>query len=151
MGSDLPFPILWPTVVRPIGCASIARAFNAGVDTVDAWPEAVTGIANSINDALRGYHEDGARTLRVVREAGGSILAVGDNEIRSAMVALGMIEGIAAEPASAATLAALWKLDFKRIEGPIVLVISGHALKDGAAQPAPRSSTLSLSASPRSL
>jgi N-acyl-D-amino-acid deacylase len=52
------------------------------------------------------------------------------------MAALGMSEGIAAEPASAATLAALWKLDFKRIEGPIVLVISGHALKDGAAQPA---------------
>jgi threonine synthase len=52
------------------------------------------------------------------------------------MIALGMIEGIAAEPASAATLAALWKLDFKRIEGPIVLVLSGHALKDGAAQPA---------------
>jgi hypothetical protein len=51
------------------------------------------------------------------------------------MAALGMIEGIAAEPASAATLAALWKLDFKRIEGPTVLVISGHALKDGAAQP----------------
>jgi threonine synthase len=67
------------------------------------------------------------------------------------MAALGMIEGIAAEPASAATLAALWKLDFKRIEGPIVLVISGHALKDGTAQPAPRSSTPSLSASPRSL
>src|ERR1700733_2731911 len=125
-----------PIGVQSEGCAPIARAFDAGVDTVDAWPEAVTGIASSINDALRGYPEDGARTLRVVREAGGSILAVSDNEIRSAMTALGMIEGIAAEPASAATLAALWKLDFKRIEGPIVLVLSGHALKDGAAQPA---------------
>ena len=77
-----------------------------------------------------------ARTLRVVRETGGSILAVSDNEIRCAMAALGTIEGIAAEPASAATLAALRKLDFTRIEGPVVLVISGHALKDGAAQPA---------------
>jgi threonine synthase len=127
----LPIPI----GVQGAGCAPIARAFEAGVDTVEAWPEAVMGIAGSINDALRGYPEDGARTLRVVRNAGGSIRAVSDDEIRSAMIALGTVEGIAAEPASAATLAALRKLDFRQIEGPIVLVISGHALKDGAAQP----------------
>ena len=35
----------------------------------------------------------------------------------------------------AATLAALRKVDRTRLEGPIVLVISGHALKDGDAQP----------------
>jgi threonine synthase len=127
----LPIPI----GVQSAGCAPIARAFEAGLDTVEAWPEAVTGIAGSINDALRGYPEDGARTLRVVREAGGSVLAVSDSEIRAAMVALGTIEGIAAEPASAATLAALRNLDRTRLEGPIVLVISGHALKDGDAQP----------------
>jgi threonine synthase len=52
----LPFPV----GVQSEGCAPIARAFDAGVDTVDAWPEAVTGIAGSISDALRGYPEDGA-------------------------------------------------------------------------------------------
>lgn len=61
-------------------------------------------------------------------------VAVDDAEIRQAMLDLGRVEGIAAEPASATPLAALPRLaDLPR---PVVLVISGHALKDPAAQPA---------------
>jgi threonine synthase len=123
-----------PVGVQGAGCAPIAEAFAKGRDQVDAWTQPVTGIPGSINDPLRGYPEDGTRTLRVIREADGAAVAVTDDEIRRAMTDLGRFEGIAAEPASATPLAALRRLpDLPR---PVVLVISGHALKDPAAQPA---------------
>lgn len=123
-----------PVGVQGAGCAPIADAFAKGLDAVEAWTPPVTGIPGSINDPLRGYPEDGTRTLRVIREAEGHAIAVTDDEIRQAMLDLGRFEGIAAEPASATPLAALRRLsDLPR---PVVLVISGHALKDPMAQPA---------------
>lgn len=124
-----------PIGVQGDGCAPIARAFETGAETVSAWPSPVTGMAGSINDALRGYPEDGTRTLQIIRAAGGSAVAVSDDEIRHAMVALGTQEGIAAEPAAAATIAALLRLGVTNVPGPVVCIISGHALKDGASQP----------------
>lgn len=123
-----------PVGVQGAGCAPIADAFARGLDKVEAWAPPVTGIPGSINDPLRGYPEDGTRTLHVITEAHGQAIAVTDDEIRQAMLDLGRFEGIAAEPASATPLAALRRLpDLHR---PVVLVISGHALKDPMAQPA---------------
>jgi threonine synthase len=102
----------------------------------------VTGIPGSINDPLRGYPDDGTRTLRVIRAAAGQAVAVSDDEIRQAMLDLGRLEGIAAEPASATPLAALRQLpDLPR---PVVLVVSGHALKDPIAQPAAAEASLDI-------
>jgi len=54
-----------PVGVQGKGCAPIADAFAKGRDTVEAWTAPVTGIPGSINDPLRGYPDDGTRTLRV--------------------------------------------------------------------------------------
>ncbi|MFC3205561.1 pyridoxal-phosphate dependent enzyme [Aquamicrobium soli] len=123
--------------VQSAGCAPIARAFEAGRETVEEWTGADFGIAGSINDPLRGYPADGTRTLRDIRRTGGFAVAVEDTEIQAAMSDLARYEGIAAEPAAAAPLAALRRLiGHHDLPRPITLVISGHALKDPGALPA---------------
>lgn len=122
--------------VQSAGCAPIAQAFALGRDTVEEWTGADFGIAGSINDPLRGYPADGTRTLRDIRRTGGFAVAVDDAEIRAAMSDLARYEGIAAEPAAAAPLAALRSLmGSHELPRPITLVISGHALKDPGALP----------------
>jgi threonine synthase len=126
---------VFPVGVQGAGCAPIARAFAAGAATVESWDEPVTGSAGSINDSLTGYAEDGTRTLNVVRDVGGEVVAVGDDDIADAMEALGGTEGIGCEPAAAATLAALRLIAARqRLPRPVVLVLSGHALKDPSAR-----------------
>lgn len=122
--------------VQSAGCAPIARAFDNGDESVREWEENDFGMAGSINDPLRGYPADGTRTLRDIRRTDGFAVAVDDAEIRDAMSDLARFEGIAAEPAAAAPLAALRRLmrDHK-LPRPITLVISGHALKDPGALP----------------
>jgi threonine synthase len=123
-----------PVGVQGAGCAPIADAFARGLDEVEEWAPPVTGMPGSINDPLRGYARDGMRTLRIIRQAGGYAVAVTDEEIRRAMTDLGQGEGMTAEPASVTPLAALRQLaDLPR---PVVLVVSGHALKDPMAQAA---------------
>jgi threonine synthase len=119
--------------VQAAGCAPIAAAFERGDRTVSAWPAAPTSIASSINDPLRGYPEDGTRTLRTLRRIGGLAVAVADKAIADAMRDLGALEGMGVEPASATTLAALRALErTMEIPRPVVLVLSGHVLKDPA-------------------
>lgn len=139
-----------PVGVQGTGCAPIARAFAEGRDAVEEWSAPVTGMAGSINDPLRGYPGDGTRTLRVIRQAGGHAVAVSDEEIRDAMLDLGKQEGIAAEPASVTPLAALRRLDVQALPRPVVLVISGHALKDPVAQSAASEPSLDVAAGSRS-
>ena len=124
--------------VQAAGCAPIARAFASGLDAVAPWPTAPVGIAASINDPLRGYAADGTRTLRVLRRYAGVAVAVADDEIEAAMVDLGTSEGIAVEPAAAATLAALRHGGCPEMPEPIMLILSGHALKDPDRQPLAR-------------
>ncbi|HEX2885428.1 pyridoxal-phosphate dependent enzyme [Vineibacter terrae] len=135
-----------PVGVQASGCAPIAAAFARGQDVVAAWAAPVSGIAGSINDPLRGYPDDGTRTLRIMRSAGGHAVAVTDAQIERAMLDLGRCEGIAAEPAAATPLAALRDLADKDLPRPIVLVISGHALKDPAAQPGASGQSLDVEA-----
>ncbi|MFB2553188.1 pyridoxal-phosphate dependent enzyme [Ensifer soli] len=133
-----------PVGVQGEGCAPIAEAFSRGLDHVEEWAPPVTGMPGSINDPLRGYAADGTRTLAIIRAAGGHAVAVSDDEIRRAMLDLGRSEGIAAEPASVTPLAALRRLD--HLPRPVVLVVSGHALKDGAAQAAAGAPSLDIDA-----
>ncbi len=135
-----------PVGVQASGCAPIAAAFARGQDAVAAWAAPVSGMAGSINDPLRGYPDDGTRTLRIIRSAGGYAIAVTDAQIERAMLDLGRCEGIAAEPASATPLAALRELAGRDLPRPIVLVISGHALKDPAAQPGASEPSLDVEA-----
>jgi threonine synthase len=120
-----------PIGVQAAGCAPIARAFAEGRDAVTAWEGECAGIAGSINDPLRGYPADGTRTLRAVRAAQGFVHAVSDDAIRIAMQGLGRVEGIACEPTAAAALAAFRDLHHAHeLPRPVVLILSGHVLKD---------------------
>lgn len=117
--------------VQATGCAPIARAFDTGAEEVEAWSDDVVSCAGSINDPLVGYAADGTRTLRAIRESGGAAVAARDEEILAAHHDLGSNEGIDCEPAAAATLAALRLRDaVEELPRPVVLICSGHALKD---------------------
>lgn len=116
--------------VQAAGCAPIARAFEAGRQSVEAWPEHVASCAGSINDPLVGYPEDGTRTLKAIRDSRGLAVAVKDEEMLTATHALAAREGMGCEPAAAATLAAFRRLENRGLPGPVILTCSGHALKD---------------------
>ena len=70
--------------------------------------------------------------LNAVRESGGVIESVTDEEILAAQSLLAREEGVFCEPASAAGIAGLLKLasEGRAPEGTVVSVLTGHGLKD---------------------
>jgi threonine synthase len=70
--------------------------------------------------------------LNAVRESGGLIESITDEEILAAQSLLAREEGIFCEPASAAGIAGLLKLarEGRAPEGTVVSVLTGHGLKD---------------------
>ncbi|CAN5174610.1 threonine synthase [soil metagenome] len=87
------------------GCAPITAAFEAGHDVVT--PVRPTGIAKSLNI---GNPADGPYALDAVRRTGGSIAAVGDDEIREGIRLLARTEGVFGETAGGVTVAVLRRL-----------------------------------------
>ena len=72
------------------------------------------------------------KALRVLRETGGEVEQVSEVEIAEAKAEIGA-DGIGCEPASAVTLAGLKKLTtagFVKRNESIVLILTGHLLKD---------------------
>jgi len=117
--------------VQSSGCAPIVEAFEAGRATVEAW-EHPEGIASGILDPLRGYPQDGSRTLSLVRESGGLAVSVSDEELLLSVVELGR-RGIFAEPAGAAGYAAVRVLrDHLAIgrEDLLVALVTGSGFKN---------------------
>ena len=122
--------------VQAAGCAPVVRAFESGAKEVREWEHPVETAASSIADPLRGYPEDGTRTLSVVRESGGKAVAVSEEETRKATIDLARSEGLLVEPGAAVAVAAHRKLVDQRLirEGETaVIVLTGHGLKDPAA------------------
>ncbi len=70
--------------------------------------------------------------LAAVRQSGGLIESVTDDEILAAQELLAREEGVFCEPASAAGIAGLLKLvrEGRGPEGTVVAVLTGHGLKD---------------------
>lgn len=119
--------------VQAAGCSPIVRAFEQEAEEVRPWEEAADTKASSIADPLRGYPEDGTRTLSVVRRSGGVAVAVSDAEIYDSMVDLARTEGLFVEPGAAAAVAAYRKLAARELlnrEERSVLLLTGHGLKD---------------------
>ena len=119
--------------VQAAGCAPIARAFEAGEEEVGSWDRPVETASSSIADALRGYPEDGTRTLSVVRGSGGRAVAVSEEETRAAVGDLARSEGLFVEPGAAVAVAAYRRLVGENVieEGETtVLILTGHGLKD---------------------
>ena len=89
--------------------------------------------AETMATAIRiGNPASWKKALRVIRESEGTVEQVTEIEIALAKAEIGA-EGIGCEPASAVTLAGLKKLvkqGFVKAEERVVLVLTGHALKD---------------------
>ncbi|RUX25847.1 pyridoxal-phosphate dependent enzyme [Mesorhizobium sp. M7A.F.Ca.US.011.01.1.1] len=117
------------------GCAPIARAFREGKNDVDGWETPKT-IASGISDPLLAYPEEGSLTLSLVRASKGVAHAVGDADIREAMIELARKAGLFCEPTGAASLAAARDLFVKGTIGStdtVVCIVTGHGFKDFAA------------------
>jgi threonine synthase len=68
-----------------------------------------------------------AEAEAAIRDSGGAVIALTDDEIVAAWRRLAELEGVFCEPASAAGLAAVEKTG---ASGTIVIVVTGHGLKD---------------------
>jgi len=116
--------------VQAAGSAAIANAVREGRDLV-AVPGAKT-VADSICvDAPRA----GLLAVREIRASGGHAVVVEDEAIVRAIAELARLGGIFAEPAAAAALAGLHVAMQESVisaNDEIVLMITGHGLKDVA-------------------
>ena len=115
--------------VQAAGAAPLVKAFREGLSK----PKFVDN-PETVATAIRiGRPVNWPRALRAVRESGGILTAVTDDEILKAQKLLARLEGLGVEPASAASLAGLIKLREEGIidaDETVVLVATGHALKD---------------------
>lgn len=100
--ADTPYKIYG---AQSSGCAPVATAFADGKDTIT--PVKPTGIAKSLNI---GNPADGPYALDAVRRSGGSIVAVGDEDIREGIRLLARTTAVFAETAGGVTTAVLQKL-----------------------------------------
>jgi threonine synthase len=124
IGPDLPRMV----TVQSEGCAPMVRAFQRGDEFAEPWQGAET-----VADGLRVPSAVGDfLILRVLRESGGTAVAVPDQEMIEAARQIGRTQGIFACPEGAATLVAFQCL---RREGwiaddeTVVLFNTGSGLK----------------------
>ena len=111
------------------GAAPLAEAFEKGLDR-PLFVEHPETVATAIRI---GKPVNWPKAMRAVKESGGRFVKVTDDEILSAMRMLGSLEGIGAEPAGASSLAGFLRLaeqGFFDQGDTVVLVVTGHALKD---------------------
>lgn len=113
--------------VQSEGSAAIANAFFSGTENI--IPVSAKTIADSISVDLP---RDGVRAVRAAGQTGGSYITVSDDEIISAIAALGKA-GIFAEPAGATSYAGLVRaVHMEKIQpdDPVLVVNTGSGLKD---------------------
>lgn len=114
-------------VVQAAGAAPFARVFESGgtLEPVKAQTSA---------SAIRiGAPASWRKALAEVRESNGFVTSVDDAAIADARAVIGR-DGVGCEPASAATLAGLRSLRANGMierDADVVLVLTGHVLKDG--------------------
>jgi threonine synthase len=114
--------------VQAKGCAPIARAFESGKDRIAPFPNPRT-VAHAISNPSP---PGGNFVLRLIAENGGAMESVSDDEILRAQRLLAEYEGIFCDPASATTLAAVFRMARRKAfsgRERIVLVITGSGLK----------------------
>lgn len=117
--------------IQASGCAPIYESFRHGAAAVREW-DRVTTMAKGIADPLRGYAEDGTYTLTLIRQSGGTAVAVDDAAILAARDRLRLEEGIFVEPTGAVALAGVLKMMEDGTASPndeFVLMLTGHGLK----------------------
>jgi threonine synthase len=114
--------------VQAHGCQPIVRAFERGAERADFFENAVTVAAG-----LRVPKPFGdSLILKILRESGGTAVAVSDQELIDAGGRLAALEGIFAAPEGAACIAALPKLvagGLLKADERIVVLNTGSGLK----------------------
>jgi threonine synthase len=115
-------------VIQAAGAAPFARLFAAGGEMIPVKAQ-TTATAIKI-----GAPASWKKALREVRGTNGTVISVDDAAIADARAVIGR-DGIGCEPASAASLAGAKALVASGIIGAsddVVLVLTGHMLKDTA-------------------
>ena len=120
----------------PYGGGGNTRAYARGfAESAAGIPRLLAGAAARRGDTLASAirivdpaHR--AEAEAAVRDSNGAVVALTDDEIVGAWRRLAHEEGVFCEPASAAGLAAVQKLE---PSGTVVVVITGHGLKDPGA------------------
>ena len=118
-------PILFGA--QATGCSPIATAFREGAEVIT--PQKPNTIARSL---AIGNPADGPYVLDELRAHGGDCGSVSDDEVLECIGLLARTEGIFAETAGGATIAALRQMIERGTIDPeksIVAIISGHGLK----------------------
>jgi len=113
--------------VQAAGAAPVTAAFLSGGPILPVDPRS---IADSI---AVGVPRNGQKALAAVRESGGMMVSVTDDEIMEAMRYTGRLAGIFAEPAAAAAVAGLRRARLDGVMGrrsSALAVITGNGLKD---------------------
>jgi threonine synthase len=121
----------------PYGGGGNTRAYAHGfAEWGQGMPQLVAGAAAQRGETLASAirivdpaHR--AEAEAAIRDSGGAVVALTDDEIVSAWRSLAEREGVFCEPASAAGLAALRKRGAS--SGTAVVVVTGHGLMDPAA------------------
>jgi len=117
----------------PYGGGGNTRAYARGFAEWDAgMPRIVAGAAARRDDTLASairiaQPAHRAEAEAAIRDSGGAVVELSDDEILAAWRRLAELEGIFCEPASAAGVAAIEKAG---VTGRVVAVITGHGLKD---------------------
>lgn len=114
--------------VQAHGCHPIVQAIERD-EPVRPWIEPITTDVGAIADPLDGYAVDGEETRRAVDESNGEAVALSDERIHTWTDRLATREGIYAEPASAASIAAVAE-GFVDPDDTVVGLITGHGLKE---------------------
>ncbi len=128
-------------VTQYTGCAPIVQAYRQGASDVEEWQD-IQILPGGLKSANPG---GGRAVLKLVRETGGTCVAVSTEEALSAAAEIASSEGVFACPESATTLVGLRKA--KEIlpilpSDRIVLMSTGSGLKSIPNFPSPQIITL---------
>jgi threonine synthase len=113
--------------VQPEGCATIVNAFTQGASKPKVPKPSTRALAILVAEPLQSE-----LATKAIRESGGLALTVSDAEILAAELQIAKLEGVFAEPASSATIAALKKIAEKSeipCDSSVVSLITGSGLK----------------------
>jgi len=115
--------------VQPSGCDPIVKAFVKGLDS----PEPVSSCSSIASEIAEGQPARGKEVLKALKSSGGLALSVSDQSILEGVKMLARFEGVLAEPASAATVAAVVKALEEGVldrSESIALLITGAGIKE---------------------
>lgn len=91
------------------------------------------GIPVITRNLKHAFPPDSLAALRAIRQSGGTVVSVTDEEAVQAQVELARTDGLFAEPSSAVTLAAIGKLTARgelSAEASVVAILSGSGLRE---------------------